>query len=657
MRSRNYRLAPRALPWLALCATLCATGCQWDSSVYDAAVNEDGYIVPCAPSIIEDENDYILIQGKKCYQSDDINVNKEDTCKPIDNTCYKDCIRYRTIWNHLLPFEAEDTEKMFVQSVCQDFFDPNQFISKDDYLKINCNAPKDDDITKTLLHNGSLKVCPKTAPSCTYTDKNYNTLAPDLEQSDVVFFCVPECTKTLCGLSCVDILTDRNNCGSCGHRCGDGQPCEKGICVVNECQTGQVFCGNSCIDPNTNQQYCGASLGGACTDSEVESADYKGKNCLDIPTATLCAQGDCANSCPGTQEPCGNVCVDKQTSPQHCGACDNACPNGFACVNGECSQDCATGTELCTDRCLNFSDLHLSSCESCADGYCDIDSNFLNGCESYILGSDPKNCGACGNICPSGQACVDGVCQTSCPGSQKVCNGNCVDNQTDNYNCGTCGNICPAGQACVEGACTANCAEGFTLCSGKCLNLSDLHLASCVACAEDYCDTDSNKSNGCESNAKGTDPKNCGSCGTSCKSGEACVDGVCQTSCPGSQKVCGGNCVDLQTDNYNCGACGTQCPSGKACVNGTCSTSCASGTTNCSGKCLNFSDLHLASCTTCATNYCDTDNNKANGCESNAKGTDPKNCGSCGSSCKSGEACVDGVCQTSCPGRDRKSVV
>ena len=523
MRSRNCRLAPRALPWLALCATLCATGCQWDSSVYDAAVNEDGYIVPCAPSIIEDENDYILIQGKKCYQSDDINVNKEDTCKPIDNTCYKDCIRYRTIWNHLLPFEAEDTEKMFVQSVCQDFFDPNQFISKDDYLKINCNAPKDDDITKTLLHNGCLKVCPKTAPSCTYTDKNYNPLDPDLEQSDVVFFCVPECTKTLCGLSCVDILTDRNNCGSCGNRCGDGQPCEKGICVVNECQTGQVFCGNSCIDPNTNQQYCGASLGGACTDSEVESADYKGKNCLDIPTATLCAQGDCANSCPGTQEPCGNVCVDKQTSPQHCGACDNACPNGFACVNGECSQDCATGTELCTDRCLNFSDLHLSSCESCADGYCDIDSNFLNGCESYILGSDPKNCGACGNICPSGQACVDGVCQTSCPGSQKVCNGNCVDNQTDNYNCGTCGNICPAGQACVEGACTANCAEGFTLCSGKCLNLSDLHLASCVACAEDYCDTDSNKSNGCESNAKGTDPKNWGSCRTSCKSGEACV--------------------------------------------------------------------------------------------------------------------------------------
>ena len=630
----------------------------------------------CAPVIIAQDADsidmgYIRIDGARCYAHDEILTDEADTCRQGDS-CYNDCQRYRPIW-HLLSAQTKSgeplnaIERSYAQAVCHQ----SQCVSPE-------NDPNAQSHTfETANGDMALRMCPLSAPLCAF----------EIQNDALTFKCTSQCSKDLCGLDCVDLMNDRNHCGECGKRCAPGQPCVQGHCAVDECPSSQVFCGEKCIDPIENKEFCGATLGGACNDEDPSSPDYRGVTCavscqnshcmelcpegqdvcpdgcanlsadakhcgscdITCQSGHACVDGECSTECPGTQIVCNNLCVDKMTDPGHCGACDNACPNGFACVNGECSQDCAAGSELCTDRCLNFSDLHLVSCDACADGYCNTDNNFLNGCETNILGSDSKNCGSCGTSCKSGEACVDGVCQTSCPGSQKVCGGNCVDIQVDNYHCGACGNTCPAGQACVEGACTANCAEGFTLCSGKCLNLSDLHLASCVACAEDFCDNDNNKANGSEPNAKGTDPKNCGSCGTSCKSGEACVDGVCQTSCPGSQKVCGGNCADLQTDHYNCDACGTQCPSGQACVNGTCSTSCASGTTNCGGKCLNFSDLHLASCTTCATNYCDTDNNKANGCESYAKGTDAKNCGSCGISCASGQLCVSGICTTSCP--------
>lgn len=41
----------------------------------------------------------------------------------------------------------------------------------------------------------------------------------------------PVCTQTTCGDQCVDLMTDVNNCGACGHVCGCGSTsCTAGIC-------------------------------------------------------------------------------------------------------------------------------------------------------------------------------------------------------------------------------------------------------------------------------------------------------------------------------------------------------------------------------------------------------------------------------------------
>src|SRR5262249_33770853 len=84
-------------------------------------------------------------------------------------------------------------------------------------------------------------------------------------------------------------------------------------------------------------------------------------------------------------------------------------------------------------------------------------------------------------------------------------------------------------------------------------------------------------------------------CGTVCATGASCNNGHC--ICPGVLGlVCGGKCVDAESDANNCGKCGSVC-TGKPCVNGQCG--CPTGTSFCIGSCVDFT-------------------------------TDVKNCGGCG---------------------------
>ena len=68
------------------------------------------------------------------------------------------------------------------------------------------------------------------------------------------------------------------------------------------------------------------------------------------------------------------------------------------------------------------------------------------------VSSDPANCGACGNVCAMGDACIGGWCQTlrratrsapTAPTSGCTTVGTyCADLTSDPNNCGFCGDVC-----------------------------------------------------------------------------------------------------------------------------------------------------------------------------------------------------------------------
>ncbi|MEZ4409626.1 MAG: hypothetical protein R3A52_24610, partial [Polyangiales bacterium] len=259
------------------------------------------------------------------------------------------------------------------------------------------------------------------------------------------------------------------------------------------CTGGTTDCGGTCVDTQTSTDHCGA-CNNAC------------------PTGQMCAAGTCALSCAAPLTVCGAgammSCYDTATSTEHCGACGNACPtranSAPSCTAGACGVTCNTG----------FGDCNAMS----ADG-CEVDTR-----------SDVANCGACGNACasPAGASatCTSSACGYACNTGRADCNttasdGCEVDTTSSAANCGMCGNACPGG-AHATGVCTSS--------------------ACGVTCDAGYGNCDGNAANGCEVDTNSTN-SHCGRCGTTCASGQTCIAGRCESvSCPPPAVCTGPSC-------------------------------------------------------------------------------------------------------------------
>jgi hypothetical protein len=161
-----------------------------------------------------------------------------------------------------------------------------------------------------------------------------------------------------------------------------------------------------------------------------------------------------------------------------------------------------------------------------------------------------------------------------------------------------------------------------------------------------------------------TDASHCGACGNACTElGLSCVAGACK--CTGA--TCSGRCVSTATDPLHCGACGASVCENEVCVGG--KRACAPGFTACGGislaGCLGCKPLMVdgSNCGTCgrscATGTClkgacvdaSTCPAPLTRCTSFIFGggctdlsRDPSNCGACDKQCKAGELCAKGKC-------------
>lgn len=260
---------------------------------------------------------------------------------------------------------------------------------------------------------------------------------------------------------------------------------------------------------------------------------------------------------------------------------------------------------------------------------------------------DTDHCGACGNVCGTAEACLDGTCTLVCPDGQDVCDGRCVDLQTDEAHCGACGDTCEPGETCSAGACALVCPGDQTECDGSCVST-------------------------------GSDPENCGACTTTCGAGEVCDMGSCALSCSFGLTECDGACVDLDNNPANCGTCGFTCeaPDGAVglCASRRCRVACDGAFADCNADlgdasgdgCEIDTDIDadncgacgvvcgaanaVTGCTTgactiamCDTGWADCDMDYTNGCELDVS-FDDMNCGACGNVCPAGESCVLSAC-------------
>jgi hypothetical protein len=370
--------------------------------------------------------------------------------------------------------------------------------------------------------------------------------------------------------------------------------------------------------------------------------------------APCCANLDCINgvcakptheaNCPPGQAKCRGTCVDVAADVANCGACGVNCAfahAGAACVEGTCT---------------------LGACDP---GWANCNADSADGCETD-LGTDPANCGGCGQTCRapknSSATCIEGRCGIVCDPGYTQCGEICVDLLNNALHCGACETPCPDGKVCREAGCRCDeggcppdfvqdpetcacvCREGLTRCGEGCVDLL-------------------------------TDPDHCGGCGAICASGE-CINGACSCAgptfgCAAPDECCSGTCCE-----------GVCCGAGEACGKGRCNPAACPECQEpqvcgvlyhdkTSGCCLRDGDFLPGGCTPenaaahCCAAYDSTGigvkcaviggepicwsrpgcPNDLTQCDTSCVdlNVDANNCGACGIACESGQ-CVDGTC-------------
>ncbi|MCB9585763.1 MAG: hypothetical protein H6718_10205 [Polyangiaceae bacterium] len=366
--------------------------------------------------------------------------------------------------------------------------------------------------------------------------------------------------------------------------------------VVDPASNGGV--GGSDNDASAGSGGVGGNAGSAGVSGNAGTSGSGGTTTdggSDAATCSECAAADC----------CDGQCVNRQSSPRHCGVCGNGCP-GTTCSGGTCTS-------------------------SCAQGFLDCDQNIVNGCEVNAA-MDPMHCGNCDIACPVDATCVSGVCM--CPTGALDCDGEpsngCeTSSDSDPQNCGGCGRACGPNQVCQGGSCT---------------------------CADGYADCDSTMDNGCEADL--TAPATCGSCANDCGIHATCAGTTCgcQTGYQDCDSTLGCE-LDL-SDADHCGNCTTKCTGGTVCDGASCVSSCTSGTL-CNQSCVDTdtSSSHCGGCNqpvganqhceagqpTCDVGWADCNGQPGDGCEINTT-NDAGHCGNCTTACKPGAQCTDSSC-------------
>lgn len=215
-----------------------------------------------------------------------------------------------------------------------------------------------------------------------------------------------------CNDTCVDLMSDKNNCGACGTVCEGDEVCSDGSCsatvVEKECE-------------DEDAPICDGNAIKKCVDGKFVSEDCGDLSCVEGVCKSQDAEKECEDSMPPECD--GNAvkqCVDGKFVTTEC-------TGSLKCDSGECKE----GVE--------------AECEASEAPICVAELNAIRTCKDGRW--DYENCGV--QVCQESQ-CVD-VVEKECEDDEApVCEENglkkCVDGK---YVTDACGD----GMICKEGSC------------------------------------------------------------------------------------------------------------------------------------------------------------------------------------------------------------
>jgi hypothetical protein len=254
------------------------------------------------------------------------------------------------------------------------------------------------------------------------------------------------------------------NCGANGamcQRCGMGEQCVNGACVMAACGPGTCTgcCAQGVCLTAANQNGLGCGSGGVMCARCPNGQTCVNGTCAQPPpcNSMTCASGCCV-SIPGTP---GETClqVDRQNQLA-CGTGGAMCRNcmGGSCTNGTCSAPVMCNAQTCPTGC-------------CFQNQCVTQQSNL------ACGTAAAMCQQCmrGTVCQAG-ACVpntptDGGAPvglpagSACTNNGPPCDGFCLPEQMSGYPGGYCTGTCSAMQPCVSGVCVSESVFGMTVSS------------------------------------------------------------------------------------------------------------------------------------------------------------------------------------------------
>ena len=399
---------------------------------------------------------------------------------------------------------------------------------------------------------------------------------------------------------------------------GPGQSCRDADCTTGECTPPSLLCCDRiCVtcEECSPEGKCVAQTAGAPCGAPTSGSQCFGANACKLPSGSKCVGGDAAGDAQCGLGHCEERLGGGGANDRIC--CDADCAPGFACnaAGTACEQPALGAGAECdpaAPRCgqgMDCTPCRGSGKNECTPrGQCCADCGAGFGCFSGQCQCDDGT-GRAGIDCGSGLCAVarDGACCPSgtpgCSGDRPVCHAeqhvcvecddatdctedregtipSCTPQGTCDYPCNSgtpkkCGDICIAPEECCP-----RCGPGL-VCQPDGITCG-------TSCTGDATQCNNGQPQVCQGGVFVD--------AAACPLGQQCDPGTGKCACttPGLT-LCGGECVDTQTDERHCTICDAPCPGTTVCVGGRClaplggacgaDRSCAEGTCATNGIC------------------------------------------------------------------------